>query len=64
MGRRGKRIDPQDIVGQCLGKFEVISYNGYKRVNTQGGVRVRHWYICIRNNHTVVIQRGQILRGR
>lgn len=64
MGKRGQKIDPQDIVGQCFGKFEVISYNGYRRDNTNGGVRVRHWYECVRNNQQVAIQRGQVLRGR
>lgn len=64
MNKRRIKINPQDIVGQCFGKFKVISYNGYRHESTKGGVRIRHWYTCVRNNQTVAIQRGQILRGR
>lgn len=58
------RIDPQDIVGQCLGKFEVLKYNGNGYCITNGGARVRHWYVCKRNGLEVIVQRGQVLRGR
>ena len=57
------RIDRQDIVGKCLGKFEVVSYNSMKYDSTRGGMKMRHWYNCIRDGQMVVVQRGQILAG-
>lgn len=63
--RKGQlSIDPQDIVGQCLGKFEVQKYFGATYSGTQGGNRLRHWYWCKRGTGTKLVQRGQVLRGK
>lgn len=40
-------IDPQDVVGQSLGKFDVVSYNGSVYEQTAGGAKLRHYYNCI-----------------
>ena len=47
MKRRGKvLINVEDIIGKRLGKLEVIGYAGYYYSNTQGGERMRHYYVC------------------
>lgn len=58
-------IDKQDIVGQYLGKYKVVSYSGMYYDNTKGGLRLRHWYNCARDNGIVkFVQRGQLLSKR
>ena len=39
-------IDVNDIIGKRLGKLEVACYAGSKRDMTNGGARVRHYYVC------------------
>lgn len=57
------RINVNDIVGQCLGKYEVVGYQGMRYSYTKGGPRLRHWYNCKRQDGSCkAIQRGQILR--
>ena len=56
-------IDPQDIVGQCLGKYEVISYDGSRYDHTAGGDRLRHYYNCIDTQGTnKVVRRSSVLK--
>lgn len=66
MAKRGRtKIDKQDIVGQYLGKYQVISYSGMYYDNTNGGPRLRHLYNCIHNDGTNhYVQRGQLLRSK
>lgn len=57
-------IDPQDIVGQCLGKYEVTSYDGSRYDHTRGGDRLRHYYNCIDSDgDNKVVRRSQVLKG-
>lgn len=64
MANKGKvRIDVNDIVGQCLGKYEVVSYSGFHYDSTRGGQRLRHWYRCLKHGNEPEckdIQRGQL----
>lgn len=56
-------IDPQDIVGQCLGKYEVIGYDGSRYDHTAGGERLRHYYNCIdTEGANKVVRRSIVLR--
>lgn len=61
--KRGKiLINVNDIIGKRLGKLGVISYAGYYYVQTKGGERLRHFYICecaCGNMH--IVQRGPLL---
>ena len=59
---RGKvLINVNDIIGKRLGKLEVISYLKRHRDITNGGERMRHYYICKCDCGTVkVIQRSQL----
>lgn len=48
---RGKKvgsfsINVNDIIGKRFGKLEVISYAHFRYDETNGGKRVRHYYIC------------------
>lgn len=54
-------IDKNDIVGKCLGKYQVDGYSGMRYDQTAGGERLRHWYNCTRDGKTITVQRGQIL---
>lgn len=59
------RINVNDIVGQCLGKYKVVGYQGMSYSYTKGGPRLRHWYKCIDGKcRNKVVQRGQILRAK
>ena len=56
-------IDPQDIVGQCLGKYEVVSYNGSRYSHTKGGDKLRHYYNCIDSDgENKVVRRSQVMK--
>lgn len=59
---RGKvLINVNDIIGKRLGKLEVISYLKRRRDITNGGERMRHYYICKCDCGTVkVVQRSQL----
>ncbi len=46
MARGQIRIDKNDIVGKRLGKLEVIGYSGNYYAQTNGGKRLRHFYVC------------------
>ena len=39
-------INTEDIVGKRLGKLEVVGYSGCYYVDTKGGPRLRHYYLC------------------
>lgn len=63
------RINVYDIVGQCLGKYEVVGYQGMRYSYTKGGPRLRHWYKCRykcinSDGYDKVVQRGQLLAQR
>lgn len=64
--RKGQlSIDPQDIVGQCLGKYEIVSYHGSRYDCTAGGNRLRHYYDCIGDQgENKVIRRDIATKGR
>lgn len=65
VSKRKIRIDQQDIVGQYLGKYRVVSYSGMRYDITKGGPRLRHWYNCIDNNgRQKSVQRGQLLYSK
>lgn len=55
-------IDRDDIIGKRLGKLKVVSYLKYKRDITNGGERLRHYYIVQCDCGTFkVLQRGQLV---
>lgn len=54
------RIDVNDIVGKCLGKYYVTGYAGCSHDYTAGGPRLRHYYNCDNGSHTSMVQRGNI----
>lgn len=59
------RINVYDIVGQCLGKYEVVGYQGMSYSHTKGGPRLCHWYKCINSDgYDKVVQRGQLMAQR
>ena len=39
-------IDREDLIGQKIGKLEVIGYYNHWYERTAGGERMRHFYIC------------------
>lgn len=46
MSKRGNiSINVNDIIGKRLGKLKVISYAGHHYDNTNGGERMRHFYV-------------------
>lgn len=55
-------INVDDIIGKRLGKLEVISYAGNKHEWTNGGNRMRHFYICeCKCGRTKKVRRGQLV---
>lgn len=40
-------IDRDDLIGQKVGKLEVIYYHKHWYERTAGGERMRHSYICL-----------------
>lgn len=62
MAKRGKvLINVNDIIGKCLGKLEVISYEGFKYDMTLGGERMRHYYRVKCECGTIkTVQRGPL----
>jgi hypothetical protein len=62
---RGKiLINVNDIIGKRLGKLQVIGY--FKRTYdiTNGGERVRHYYMCKCDCGTFKsLQRGELVNG-
>lgn len=54
-------INVNDIIGKRLGKLEVMHYLKRTRDITNGGERIRHYYICRCDCGTVkAVQRGQL----
>lgn len=54
-------INVNDIIGERLGKLEVISYEGYRYDTTRGGDKMRHYYKVHCDCGTIkIVQRGQI----
>lgn len=56
------RINVADIIGKCFGKLKVIKYAGREYSLTNGGKRLRHYYMCLcecGNMH--LVQRGNLL---
>lgn len=62
MKKKGKvLINVNDIIGKCLGKLEVISYEGNRYDFTLGGERMRHYYKVRCECGTIkLVQRGQL----
>lgn len=62
MKKKGKiLINVNDIIGKCLGKLEVISYEGNRYDITLGGERMRHYYKVRCECGTIkLVQRGQL----
>ena len=60
--KRGKiLINVNDIIGKRLGKLEVVHYLKRVRDITNGGERIRHYYVCKCDCGTVkIIRRSQI----
>ena len=60
--KKGKiLINVDDIIGKRLGKLEVVEYTGYSYDCTKGGMRMRHYYMCICDcGNTHVVQRSQV----
>lgn len=55
-------IDVNDIVGKRLGKLKVVCYSNYKYDITEGGARLRHFYVCECDcGRTKFIQRGPLI---
>lgn len=54
-------INVNDIIGKRLGKLKVICYVGYHYSITEGGPRLRHYYMCeCECGKTTIIQRGPL----
>lgn len=62
---KGKiRINVNDIIGKRSGKLEVICYANHKYDMTNGGARMRHFYVCRCDCGKVkFIHRGQLLNN-
>ncbi len=62
MKKRGKAtINVNDIIGERLGKLEVISYAGHTYSITKGGNRMRHYYLCMCDCGTMhFVERGPL----
>lgn len=60
---RGKvLINVNDIIGKRLGKLEVVHYTGHLHVMTEGGERMRHYYMCrCECGNMPFVQRGPLL---
>lgn len=57
-------INVNDIIGKRLGKLEVICYAGSWYDYTEGGLKMRHQYVCKCDCGKVkVIRRGQLKSG-
>lgn len=55
-------INVNDIIGERLGKLEVIGYHGRMYQTTKGGERIRHYYkVKCDCGKVKVIRRCQIL---
>ena len=61
--KKGKiLINVNDIIGKRLGKLEVMCYAGHRYDATEGGMRMRHLYVCKCDcGRTKFVQRNQIL---
>lgn len=61
--RKGQiHIDVNDIIGKQSGRLTVRKYFGYVYANTQGGLKVRHYYICdCKCGKMNIVQRGPLL---
>lgn len=60
--KKGKvLINVDDVIGKCLGKLKVISYEGCKYDATLGGDKMRHYYrVECECGNVKLVQRGQI----
>lgn len=66
MGRtKGKiSIDTKDILGMKVGKLEVVGYVGFDYWLTNGGPRMRHWYLVKCDCGAIKrVQRGALKNG-
>ena len=61
--KRGKiTINVNDIIGKRLGKLEVICYAGHTYDITEGGLKMRHYYVCKCDcGKKKIIRRGQLI---
>lgn len=57
-------INKNDIVGKKVGKLKVMNYVGHSYSMTEGGNRMRHFYLvkCDCGNYNMV-QRGALKNG-
>ena len=54
-------INVDDIIGKCLGELEVTNYVGFRYDITNGGSRLRHYYLCICScGKGMIVQRGPL----
>lgn len=54
-------IDTNDIIGKRLGKLKVTSYLGHRYSITNGGPKMRHYYLCECDCSSIhIVQRGQV----
>lgn len=66
MGKpKGKvTINVNDIIGERLGKLEVVLYAGHDYDSTAGGERMRHYYLCKCDCGMVKIARRSTIRSK
>lgn len=60
--KKGKiLINVNDIIGKRLDKLKVICYAGCNYSLTQGGPKLRHYYLCqCECGKTIIVQRGPL----
>lgn len=63
--KKGKvLIDANDIIGKQSGRLTVRKYFGYVYAHTNGGLRMRHFYICdCACGRMNIVERGPLVSG-